>query len=54
MDFYDLKGVVELLLGRLGVKPEAVNWRVRPDLAAQSSAQPKARIEDIVECPGAA
>jgi phenylalanyl-tRNA synthetase beta chain len=31
MDFYDLKGVVELLLGRLGVKPAQVEYAARPD-----------------------
>jgi phenylalanyl-tRNA synthetase beta chain len=31
MDFFDLKGVVEILLDRLGFKAAAVEYRVRPD-----------------------
>lgn len=31
MDFFDLKGVVEALLERLGFKPEAVTYRAQPD-----------------------
>lgn len=33
MDFFDLKGVVETLLERLGFKPAAVEYRARPDSA---------------------
>jgi phenylalanyl-tRNA synthetase beta chain len=36
MDFFDLKGVVETLLGRLGFKPAAVDYRGRPDTATFS------------------
>ena len=31
MDFSDLKGVVEVLLDRLGIKPAAIELRARPD-----------------------
>ena len=34
MDFYDLKGVVETLLTRLGFKPESVEYRGAPDTGA--------------------
>ena len=34
MDFYDLKGVVETLLTRLGFKPESVEYRGAPDTSA--------------------
>ena len=33
MDFFDLKGVVETLLGRLGYKATVVDFRARPDTA---------------------
>ena len=31
MDFFDLKGVIETLLDRLGFKPAVVEYRARPD-----------------------
>jgi phenylalanyl-tRNA synthetase beta chain len=31
MDFFDLKGVIEVLLNRLGFKPSAVEYKARPD-----------------------
>lgn len=34
MDFYDLKGVVETLLTRLGFKPESIEYRGAPDTGA--------------------
>ncbi len=34
MDFYDLKGVVETLLARLGFKPESIEYRGAPDTGA--------------------
>lgn len=33
MDFFDLKGVVEALLERLGFKPETITYRAKPDTA---------------------
>ena len=34
MDFYDLKGVVETLLDRLGFKPGEIEYRAAPDTAS--------------------
>jgi phenylalanyl-tRNA synthetase beta chain len=36
MDFFDLKGIIETLLGRLGFKATAVEYHARPDTATFS------------------